>query len=111
MPATFSINLLTTSPPFFTLFSVNCGNATRMAMKSTAAAAMISRATLRYVIVVHATGMPGLRLADDTCTKTYLLLVNKRLKKTVAHGKKRRKQVISARRYRSAHERPGIGAF
>ena len=66
MPATRSSSLPATLLAALTLFSVNCGNATRMAMKSTARTARISRATLRYVTVVHATWMPGLRLAEDT---------------------------------------------
>jgi len=66
MPATFSSNLPATSSAALMLFWVNCGNATRIAMKNTAATARISSATLRYVTVVHATWIPGLRLGEDT---------------------------------------------
>jgi hypothetical protein len=72
MPATRSSNFPATLLAALTLFCVNCGKATRMAMNITAAAAMISSATLRYVTVVHATWIPGLRLTEDTLgRKTY----------------------------------------
>src|SRR5579863_9798989 len=44
-----------------------------MATKNTAATARISRITLRYVTVVHATWIPGLRLSDDTLGPKSLL--------------------------------------
>jgi len=45
---------------------VNCGKTTLIAPKNSAAPARIIKATLRYVTVVHAMWMPGLRVCEDT---------------------------------------------
>jgi hypothetical protein len=55
------------------VFCVNCGKATRMATKKIAHTARTSRATLRYVIVVHAMWIPGLRLLEDTFARKILV--------------------------------------
>jgi hypothetical protein len=54
------------------LVSVNCGNASRIPSKHSIAPARIIKATLRYVTVVHAIWMPGLRVDEDTWNKNLI---------------------------------------
>ncbi len=66
IPATRSKALLATLPAALMLLSVNCGKVSRIATNTTAKPPMIISATLRYVTVVHAMWMPGLRVCEDT---------------------------------------------
>jgi hypothetical protein len=87
IPATRPSNLLAISSAFLTPFSVNWGNTARMEMNITANIAMINSTMLRYVTVVHATWIPGLRLSEDTCPENLLNISESAPKKTVAQAK------------------------
>ncbi len=72
MPATRSNTLLATPSAALMLLSVNCGKASRIPSKHSSVPARIIMATLRYVTVVHAMWMPGLRVDEDTWTKNLI---------------------------------------
>jgi hypothetical protein len=79
IPATFSNMRVATPSAALMPLAVNCGNASRMATKHSAAPVKIINATLRYVTVFHAMWTPGLRVCEDTCTKKpYSSLLNMR---------------------------------
>ncbi len=66
IPATLSSSLPAISSAFLIPVSVNCGNVKRRKRKKPTATASTINTTLRYVTVLQATWIPGLRFAEDT---------------------------------------------
>jgi hypothetical protein len=82
------------------VFSVNCGKIKRTATTNTIAPATTRSATLRYVIVFHATWIPDLRFDEDTFAENLAKNLNDyAVIQTLPQASQRQKQVIIKARY------------
>jgi hypothetical protein len=99
IPATRSKTLFATPSAALMLLAVNCGKASLIPNKHTSIAARTSSATLRYVTVFHAMWTLGLRVCEDTRTKTLFKPFEYAVIQTLPQAQRHQEQVIKRERY------------